>query len=74
MTGPRPSAAIREGLDALNVFPVPDGDTGANMFLTFEGGHGGLLHLVKAQPDLVMVDAAKQYNRVCRSRREGTPA
>ncbi len=27
-------AAAREEIDALNVFPVPDGDTGTNMFLT----------------------------------------
>ena len=26
--------AAREEIDALNVFPVPDGDTGTNMFLT----------------------------------------
>ena len=27
-------AANREALNALNVFPVPDGDTGINMYLT----------------------------------------
>ena len=26
----------REEIDALNVFPVPDGDTGTNMYLTLE--------------------------------------
>ena len=25
-------------IDALNVFPVPDGDTGTNMSLTFSSG------------------------------------
>lgn len=25
-------------IDALNVFPVPDGDTGTNMFLTVSNG------------------------------------
>jgi DAK2 domain fusion protein YloV len=30
-------AAHREQLDALNVFPVPDGDTGTNLFLTVDG-------------------------------------
>ena len=25
-------------IDALNVFPVPDGDTGTNMRMTIEGG------------------------------------
>ncbi len=28
----------RRAIDALNVFPVPDGDTGTNMFLTLEAG------------------------------------
>ena len=28
--------AAREEIDALNVYPVPDGDTGTNMYLTFE--------------------------------------
>lgn len=31
-------AAHREELNALNVFPVADGDTGTNMLLTIEGG------------------------------------
>ncbi|WP_109474764.1 DAK2 domain-containing protein [Ornithinimicrobium cavernae] len=30
-------ADARTQIDALNVFPVPDGDTGTNMFLTFDG-------------------------------------
>jgi fatty acid kinase len=29
-------AEAREEIDALNVFPVPDGDTGTNMYLTLE--------------------------------------
>lgn len=29
-------AAAREEIDALNVFPVPDGDTGTNLYLTME--------------------------------------
>lgn len=29
-------AARRAEIDALNVFPVPDGDTGTNLFLTFD--------------------------------------
>ena len=42
-------AALRSGADrlearvaevnALNVFPVPDGDTGTNMLATLKGGH-----------------------------------
>ena len=33
----------REEIDALNVYPVPDGDTGTNMFLTFESARNAML-------------------------------
>ncbi len=33
----RSLAAVREAVDRLNVFPVPDGDTGSNMVRTLEG-------------------------------------
>ncbi len=56
-------AETREELDALNVFPVPDGDTGTNMFLTFEGAHTELVQHLTDHPDLSMVDAATAYNR-----------
>jgi uncharacterized protein len=36
-------AAAREEIDALNVYPVPDGDTGTNMFLTFESARNAML-------------------------------
>lgn len=32
----------REEIDALNVYPVPDGDTGTNMFLTFSAARDGI--------------------------------
>ena len=32
----------REEIDALNVYPVPDGDTGTNLFLTFEAADRAL--------------------------------
>jgi DAK2 domain fusion protein YloV len=32
-------SAAREEIDALNVYPVPDGDTGTNMLLTVEAAH-----------------------------------
>ncbi len=59
----RALSEAREELDALNVFPVPDGDTGTNMFLTFEGAHTELVALVAEQPELPMVEAATAYNR-----------
>ncbi len=36
----------REEIDALNVYPVPDGDTGTNMFLTFESAHNAMLDAI----------------------------
>lgn len=38
-------AQARDRIDALNVFPVPDGDTGSNLFLTVDGA----LDLVRGQ-------------------------
>ena len=35
-------SAAREEIDALNVYPVPDGDTGTNMYLTMESARGAL--------------------------------
>ncbi|MGN0065385.1 MAG: DAK2 domain-containing protein [Nocardioides sp.] len=32
----------REEIDALNVYPIPDGDTGTNMFLTVSAARDGL--------------------------------
>ena len=37
----------REEIDALNVYPVPDGDTGTNLYLTFEAARQAL---VDAEP------------------------
>jgi uncharacterized protein len=35
-------SAQRERIDELNVFPVPDGDTGTNMTLTVQAGLEGV--------------------------------
>jgi uncharacterized protein len=40
----------REEIDALNVYPVPDGDTGTNLFLTFEAARNAMLDAVVAGP------------------------
>ena len=37
-----------EEINALNVFPVPDGDTGTNMFLTMQSGVQGI-HATQAE-------------------------
>jgi fatty acid kinase len=42
----------REEIDALNVYPVPDGDTGTNLYLTFEAARQSL---VEASPDSLAV-------------------
>ena len=34
-----------QNIDALNVFPVPDGDTGTNMKMTIEGGVSEIYNL-----------------------------
>lgn len=40
-SGTKCLALKQEEINALNVFPVPDGDTGSNMKATMEGGVGG---------------------------------
>ncbi len=41
----------RRAIDALNVFPVPDGDTGTNMYLTLESGVEAMLAVEDSAPD-----------------------
>ena len=36
--GIRNLALYKEHVNALNVFPVPDGDTGTNMLMTLQNG------------------------------------
>ncbi|HSE70787.1 MAG TPA: DAK2 domain-containing protein [Nocardioidaceae bacterium] len=43
--------AAREEIDALNVYPVPDGDTGTNLFLTFESARNMMLEKVEGRDD-----------------------
>ncbi|HET7326957.1 MAG TPA: DAK2 domain-containing protein [Nocardioidaceae bacterium] len=40
----------REEIDALNVYPVPDGDTGTNLYLTFEAARDALREADFADP------------------------
>ena len=46
-------------IDALNVYPVPDGDTGTNMLLTLRS----VMEAVSASPDLRGEEAAKAVSR-----------
>ncbi|MGB7981537.1 MAG: DAK2 domain-containing protein [Candidatus Nanopelagicales bacterium] len=41
----------RRAIDALNVFPVPDGDTGTNMYLTLEAGVEAMQGVVPVGPE-----------------------
>jgi len=45
-------ASAREEIDALNVYPVPDGDTGTNMYLTFESARQAMQDAVADGADL----------------------
>ena len=55
----------REEIDALNVYPVPDGDTGTNMFLTFEAARDALREALPATPpDLGPQDDADERSVV----------
>ena len=47
----------REEIDALNVFPVPDGDTGTNLYLTLEAACAAVLAL-PPEADLRTASAA----------------
>jgi DAK2 domain fusion protein YloV len=44
-------ADAREEIDALNVYPVPDGDTGTNMFLTVSAGRDAMVTATGGDPD-----------------------
>ena len=41
-------AAAREEIDALNVYPVPDGDTGTNMYLTVSAARDAVRQRVES--------------------------
>jgi DAK2 domain fusion protein YloV len=45
-------SSAREEIDALNVYPVPDGDTGTNMFLTVSAARDELRAARAADPEL----------------------
>ena len=51
-------AAAREEIDALNVYPVPDGDTGTNMFLTVSAARDAIRAAVADGADFPAAMAA----------------
>ena len=44
-------AEAREEIDALNVYPVPDGDTGTNMYLTVSAARDAVREATGGDPD-----------------------
>lgn len=49
----------REQVDRLNVFPVPDGDTGKNMLLTMRSAYNEIARMDEARVDLVGASVAR---------------
>lgn len=47
-----------EQINALNVFPVPDGDTGTNMLLTLRAAHAAIAHETSAEIGVVAAKLA----------------
>ena len=45
-------AEAREEIDALNVYPVPDGDTGTNMYLTMSAARDAIHDAARSRIDL----------------------
>ena len=56
-------ATAREEIDALNVYPVPDGDTGTNMYLTVEAARDADAAEAAAQPDADLRAALAAFAR-----------
>jgi DAK2 domain fusion protein YloV len=56
-------AAAREEIDALNVYPVPDGDTGTNMYLTVSAARDAVRALTEQDPDVGLGTALETFGR-----------
>ena len=66
-------AEAREEIDALNVYPVPDGDTGTNMYLTVSAARDAIREAAGDDPkgaDLGKALAALQPRRAARRPRQ----
>ncbi len=53
----------REEIDALNVYPVPDGDTGTNMFLTISAGRDAMFEATGGDPEADLDRALAAFAR-----------
>ena len=56
-------AAAREEIDALNVYPVPDGDTGTNMYLTVSAARDAVRQATGGDPGADRREAMAAFAR-----------
>jgi uncharacterized protein len=56
-------ASAREEIDALNVYPVPDGDTGTNMYLTVSAARDAIREATGGDPEAPMGPALDTFAR-----------
>ncbi|GEP36898.1 dihydroxyacetone kinase [Nocardioides psychrotolerans] len=56
-------AEAREEIDALNVYPVPDGDTGTNMYLTVSAARDAIREAAGSKPDIDRDEALAVFRR-----------
>ena len=56
-------AGAREEIDALNVYPVPDGDTGTNMYLTVSAARDAIREATGGDPEAPMREALAAFAR-----------
>src|SRR4051812_7502128 len=56
-------AEAREEIDALNVYPVPDGDTGTNMYLTVSAARDAVRDATGGDPDAELGTALAAFSR-----------
>ena len=56
-------AEAREEIDALNVYPVPDGDTGTNMYLTVSAARDAIREVTDGRPDADRDQALAVFSR-----------
>ncbi len=56
-------AEAREEIDALNVYPVPDGDTGTNMYLTVSAARDAVREATGGDAEADLVPALEAFSR-----------
>ncbi|MDP2774478.1 MAG: DAK2 domain-containing protein, partial [Nocardioides sp.] len=56
-------AEAREEIDALNVYPVPDGDTGTNMYLTVSAARDAIREVADGRPGADRDQALAAFSR-----------